>query len=111
MRAITIAATAAGMLISTAAMACDPAEAERKWLEAEEAGITLGVGTIQDAPSFAVDVATWGQLDYNTRVGMMQTFECAVAGPDSRLRKAHVVTPGGKILAVWDGVSQELEIR
>lgn len=112
MKMIKVVAVAAiGVLASGAALACDPAEAEKKWLEGEEAGITLGFGTVQDAPSFAVHLPTWQQLDYSTRVGLVETFECAIAGPDGVLRKAHVITQGGKILAVWDGVSRELEIR
>lgn len=111
MKLIKIAAVSIMVLTSSAAMACDPEDAEERWLTGEEAGITLGVGTVQDAPSFAVDTAVWDQTDYNTRIGMMETFECLIAGPGNVLRKAHVITPGGKILAVWDGVSQDLEIR
>lgn len=108
---ITASAFVAALSTSAAALACDPESAEQKWKEGEEAGITLGFGTVQDAPSFAVHLPTWNQMDYNTRVGMMETFECAIAGPDSVLGKAHVITQGGKILAVWDGVSRNLEIR
>lgn len=108
---ITASALMIGLAFASAAMACDQEEAEQKWLEGEEAGITLGVGTVQGAPSFAVDVPTWSQLDYNIRVNMMKTFECVVAGPGNILGKAQVITPGGKILAVWDGIDQELEIR
>lgn len=112
MKMIKMAGVAAVVaLASSAALACDPEDAKQRWLEGEEAGVTLGFGTVQDAPSFAVDVPTWNQLDYNTRVGMMQTFECAIAGADSVLRRAHVITPGGKVLAVWDGAAQELVIR
>lgn len=111
MKLIKIAAISMMTFASTAAMACDPVDAEERWLAGEEAGLTLGVGTVQDAPSFAVDTSVWNQADYNTRLGMVKTFECLIAGPDSVLGKAHVITPGGKILAVWDGVSQDLEIR
>lgn len=112
MKNLTLTAIlAAGALAAPIAMACDPAEAEKSLQRAEEAGITLGFATVQDAPSFAVHLPTWQQLDYDTRVGMMETFECAIAGSDGVLRKAHVITPGGEILAVWDGVSQELDIR
>lgn len=106
-----IAAVTAGLLISTTALACNQQEAEDKWVQAEKGGIILGMATIQGVSSFAVDLSTWNQLDYNTRVSMMKNFECLISGPGNVLRKAHVITEGGRILAIWDGVSQELEIR
>lgn len=90
---------------------CDPDKAEERWQAGQEAGIILGVSKVGGAPSFAVHAATWQQADYSTRTGMAKTFECLIAGEGNVLRKAHVINKGGKVLAVWDGVAQELDIR
>ena len=106
-----ITAGVAGLFISTAALACDLQDAERKWMEAEKAGIILGTAMIQGVPSFAIDLPTWKQLGYQTRTGMVKNYQCLIAGPNNVLRKAHVITKGGKILAVWNGVSGVLDIK
>lgn len=102
---------AASLFISTAALACNVEEAEKKWVEAEKAGIILGVAMIQGVPSVAIDLPTWNQLGYQTRTGMMKNYQCLIAGPNNVLRKAHVINKGGKILAVWNGVSESLDIK
>lgn len=102
-----------GITFSATAMArdCDQDAATSKWESAEEQGIILGAGMVNDIPSFAVDESVWSQADLNTRTGMASTFDCLVAGPDNILAEAQVLNKGGKVLAVWDGVSQELEIK
>lgn len=104
---------AVGIAISTSALArdCDQDTASDKWEQAEEKKIVLGAGMVNDVPSFAVDETIWGQVDLSTRRGMVTTFECMVAGPDNILAKANVINKGGKVLAVWDGVSRKLEIK
>jgi hypothetical protein len=99
------------LMASGAAMACDQDEALAQWEQGEEHGIILGAGEVSGAMAFAVDDGVWAQLDYDTRRGMAETFECLIAGPGNVLRTAHVVDRGGQVLAVWDGVSQELEFR
>ncbi|SDJ88715.1 hypothetical protein [Billgrantia gudaonensis] len=108
---IATAGLIAGIAMTTSALACDPSAAEERWGKAEEEGIVLGAGMVNDLPSFAVDEAVWDQLDLNTRTAMAETFECVIAGPESILAKAQVLTNGGEVLAIWDGIDQELDIK
>jgi hypothetical protein len=108
----TAAAMGAALLMASgAAMACDQDEALAKWEQGEEHGFILGVGEVGGAMAFAVDEAVWAGIDYDIRHNMAKTFECLVVGPGMVLGKAHVVNRGGRILAVWDGVSQQLDIK
>lgn len=105
----------AGMLLavvySAGAMACDREQALEQWDQAEQQGIILGAGEVNGVMSFAVDPGVWANVDLNVRQGMLNTFECIIAGPGHVLAKANVLTPGGRVLASWDGVKRELDIK
>jgi hypothetical protein len=42
---------------------------------------------------------------------MAETFQCLIAGPGNVLRTANVINRGGRVLAVWDGATRQLEIK
>ncbi|MCE8002549.1 MULTISPECIES: hypothetical protein [Billgrantia] len=113
MKRLTAAAALAALMlaVSTTAMACDQDDALTKWEQAEEHEIILGAGNINGTMSFAVDEGVWDQLDFGTRLGMVETFQCLVAGPGNVLRTANVINRGGRVLAVWDGISKQLDIK
>lgn len=73
-----------------------------KWLKAEKAGITMGEGMIDGHMSVMVDEAVYRQLDYATKLGMAQTFECAVVGKDHALTEVYFISDKtAKPLAIW----------
>lgn len=97
---------------TTAAIAedCAMEDAEAKLITAMDAGIVTGVGMVNRHPTIAVDAGTWQQMDFNTRLGMVATFECAFAGPGQIARTIRVTDAGGKVLAKFDGIERHLEI-
>lgn len=72
-----------------------------RWLTAEEAGIVLGVATMNGMPTAGVDRDVWNSVDHNTRAGLMATFICAVAGPGKTLMEAQLIDGQGIKLATW----------
>ena len=111
MKRMAIIAAAVSMAASSAALGCDQADAEARWAKAEEGGVILGVGMVNDVPSAFVDERTWRVSDLNVRTGIAETFECLIAGPGKSLAKAHILNKGGRVLAVWDGIDDSLEIK
>lgn len=105
----TAIATILAGTIATGAAACDQAEAEQRWRQAEQAGVILGAGLYGGIATFQVDAAVWRLIDLNTRHGMAETFQCIVAGPDQVLRQAQILDNGGAVLARWNGVTGSLE--
>ena len=102
-----------GLCASLPALAaeCDMDEALAKIQKSEANQITYGIGMINDIPSIAVDEQVWANAPYNTRLGLAKTFECAVVGKGSVLSEAQIVNRGGEVLAVWDGLHQELDFK
>ena len=90
---------------------CDIEAAKVRWQKAVDNGIVFGAGMIRDIPSFSVDERLWGGAGYNSRVGMVRTFECIVSGPDKMLTKVQVVNQGGETLAVWDNIAEEFDFK
>lgn len=90
---------------------CDQQQADQNIQAGFEAGVIVDAGSMNGMPSISVDAAVWRNADYSTRLGIVKTFECAVAGPDSILAKIQVTNRGGKILAMWDGIERKLDIR
>lgn len=105
----TTIATLVAALIGAAATACEPTEAEARWLQAEAAGIVLGAGMYGDVPTFQVDGPTWALMDLDARHGMAETFECVIAGPGNVLSEAQILDNGGEVLARWDGITSTLK--
>ncbi|MEO1720968.1 MAG: hypothetical protein AAFR84_01040 [Pseudomonadota bacterium] len=100
----------AALAVPGIAAACDPAEAEGRWLNAEDQGIILGTEMRDGVPTFVVDGITWDSVDSTTRRGMFVTFECMIAGTDGVLAEAQAVDDRGRAVARWDGVRSKVEI-
>lgn len=89
---------------------CDISVAEGKLQEAEAAGVISGIGFFNDKPTIAVDRQTWDVLPLDTRLGMIETFECAIVGPGKILAEVQIIGPGGLVLATFDGVKRKLDV-
>lgn len=109
--AVLMAATAAHAQEEFTTADCDQDAAEQKLMTASEAGAIQGVGMVNEIPSIAVDGAVWDHMDLDTRLGMIETFECFMAGPRNVLKEVQIVSPGGKVFAVFDGVSREIDVK
>jgi hypothetical protein len=107
--ALTAAATIFAATTSNADE-CIVEDAEARLNEASEAGIVQGVGFVNDLPTIAVDPETWAMMPIDARVGMIETVECAAAGPGKILAKVQIIAPTGKVLANFDGMSRHLEV-
>lgn len=94
-----------------AARTCDQEADLALWEQAEEAGIVTGYGMLNDTPTIQVPRELWPQFPLETRVGLALTLDCIIAGPGNTLRKIQIVDQGGRTLATWDGIAQELDVR
>lgn len=107
---------AATLFLSTAcslalADTCNIEDAKARWKKMEEANIIYGGGMIKNIPTFSIDEKIWSQTSYSSRIGLVKTFSCLIAGPGKALTRARVVNRGGKTLADWDGVDQSLDVK
>lgn len=93
-----------------AASACNQTEAEAKWLEAEEAGIILGMRMTGETPTFVAHGPTWSRMKYTTRLGLFSVFECLIAGQGKVLLRALAIDDQGRGLAEWDGRRKDIEV-
>ena len=89
---------------------CETAAAEEKLIQASEAEVILSVGVFNNIPTIAVEPEVWALLDVNTRLGMIETFECVMAGPGNILAKVQVISGTGKVMATYDGIQRELAV-
>lgn len=105
------AATSANAQTDLVTADCDQSSAEEKLLKASDAGIIKGVGIVNEIPSIAVTGDLWDGMTLDTRLGMIETLECFVAGPGNILKSVQVMSPGGKVFAVFDGVSRKLDVK
>lgn len=90
---------------------CNTEEAKGRWQKLEDSKAVYGGGMIKNTPTFSVNEKAWNSASYNVRLAMVNDFACLVAGPEKRLVKARVVNKGGKLLAEWDGISGELDVK
>ena len=61
-----------------------------------------GVGVIEGAMTIVVDEGLWPRLDYTTKIGMIKTFECVIAGPGKALTAVDVRGHlSNRILGEW----------
>lgn len=90
---------------------CNRDEAMAKWEKAEAHNIILGAGVVNNTMSFQVDEGVWESAELDARLGMVKAFECIIAGPGNILTEAHVLNKGGEVLAVWDGLFEELDFQ
>jgi hypothetical protein len=79
----------------------DP-ECLKRWLKAEKSGITYGEGMVDGHMEVMVDEATFRSINYQTKVGLASTFQCAVVGNSHELTDVRFVSNmTGKVLATW----------
>ena len=106
-----ITATCAAVLVAGqgwASTQCDPAEAEGILEHAQASGIVAGMSMLNGIPSISVEGEVWAAIDLETRLSIISTFECAVAGRGNILAEVQVIAETGKILASFDGLTRQL---
>lgn len=89
---------------------CDPERAEAALEHAMSSGIVDALSMYNGIPTVAVDAGVWAAIDLETRLGIIGTFECAVAGSGNILAEVQVIDSQGKPLASFDGVNRRLEL-
>ncbi|MCA1775546.1 MAG: hypothetical protein LC676_08050 [Loktanella sp.] len=93
-----------------ATRSCDQTAAEKRWLEAQSAGVVSG-GSMQDGiPTIHIEEAVWREINDTTRVGMASIFDCMVAGPEVVIPKINFATPAGRVLGSFDGIRKRIEM-
>lgn len=111
MTKLTAITLAAAISVTTAAAAeCVKEDAESKLTTAMDAGIITGVGMVNDLPTVAVDAETWRLMELNTRMGMVETLECFIAGPGNIVTTIQATAPTGKVLATFSGIERHLDV-
>lgn len=56
-------------------------------------------------PVVVVKESMWNQMDFATKTGVAETFDCATAGPGmSLVNVQYISNMSGKVLHVWDGL-------
>jgi hypothetical protein len=76
-----------------------------RWLAAEKAKIVLGQGIVRGVPTMMVDESTFRRIDFATKLGMVTTLDCAIAGPGKHLTEIVVVSNlTNRRLARWTPV-------
>ena len=63
-------------------------ECRERWEAGEERGVTHGTALYEGALTVLVDEAAWNAMDRDAKIGMVETLECAFAGPEGTLMRA-----------------------
>ena len=102
LRALSVAVI---LLVASPALAFDPDPAcMSRWEAAEKAEIIYGSGMVSGVPTVMVDETVYRQIDFTTKLGMMDTLNCIVAGPGKVLARAQFVSNRtNNVLAEWNG--------
>lgn len=93
------------LTVASPALAFDPDPAcMARWEAAEKAEIIYGSGMVSGMPTVMVDETVYRQIDFATKLGMMETLNCIVAGPGEVLARAQFVSHRtNNVLADWNG--------
>lgn len=110
-KALSAAAILAANCGWAAPQDCNPAEAEAVLDHALEAGVVKNFSMHNGLPTVAAAHDVWAAMDLETRLGIIHTFECAVAGSGNILAEIQVIAETGKVLASFDGISRKLEVK
>lgn len=102
---------ACAVSVQAIAASCNTEESKGRWQKLEDSQTVYGGGMIKNTPTFSVNERVWNSASYNVRLAIVNDFACLVAGPEKRLVRARVVNKGGKLLAEWDGISGELDVK
>lgn len=90
---------------------CNQAEATASIEKAQAGGAIVGVSMYQNKPTVFMEANVWAGLDLTTRLGIVATLQCAVAGPDKVLTTIQILDQGGRVLAVWDGLRRNFDVK
>ena len=61
-------------------------------------------------PVVVVNERMWNQVDFNTKSGLAETFDCAIAGPgQSIVGVEYRSNMTNKVLATWNGIRLTVE--
>ena len=90
---------------------CDQADAESRWTQAVEGGVVEGASFLNDKLTIHLKAASWDAYPLEVRIGMFVILDCVIAGPDGRVTEAQAVDEGGRILATWDGIKQQIDVK
>jgi len=85
MRQVLICMALAVCISPLAASAEGQAECRHKITVAQNAGIIYWIYVKPDGVQVVVDVDTWSQSSYTTKLGLAATVECAMVNPGERL--------------------------
>jgi hypothetical protein len=68
-------------------------------------GFITGYKTEGITPVVVVNERMWNQVDFNTKSGLAETFDCAIAGPGMAwVGVEYRSNMTGKVLATWNGL-------
>lgn len=90
---------------------CDQADAESRWTQAVEGGVVEGASFLNDKLTIHLKATNWETYPLELRIGMFSVLDCVIAGPDSRVTEMQAVDEGGRVLATWDGINQQIDIK
>ena len=79
-------------------------------MEAVREVLVLEVSFFNKIPTIHVESDVWAEFNIQTRMGMIETVECAVAGPGNILARIQIVADTGCIIADFDGITGKLEV-
>lgn len=90
------------LLTPTTGLAETKEECVSRWLQAEAAQIVFGVGMVGGTPTVVVDEDTFNSIDYQTKLGLVQTMMCAALGPGKTFGEVEMLgNKTNKRLARW----------
>ena len=90
---------------------CDQADAESRWQRSIDAGLVQGASILNDKMTIHLKASDWNNYPLEVRIGMFVILDCVIAGPDSRVTEMQAVNEGGRVLATWDGIKQQIDVR
>jgi hypothetical protein len=96
---------------ATARQDCNEADARARFEMAMNGGAITAVSRFNGISTIHVSRGVWARMDFHSRLGMLGTFECVVAGRGNVLLTAQVVDEGGRVLATWDGRTRQMHVR
>ena len=90
---------------------CDQADAESRWERSIEGGVVEGASFLNDKLTIHLQASRWQAYPLEVRIGMFVILDCVIAGPDGRVTEMQAVDEGGRVLATWDGINQQIDVK
>jgi len=73
----------------------------QRWLVAERAQIVYGISKARLPWALIVDEDVWAQIPYGTKIAMIETMQCIIAGPDMFINLDARGHRSNKVLGEW----------